>query len=228
MPLDMHTIADGLDARGWHVLPGLLNEDQCASLRADYGADDLYRSTVSMQRHGFGRGEYRYFRYPLPDIVAALRRDSYPALAVLANAWSERLGRPSVYPADLGTFLAQCALAGQARPTPLILRYSAGDYNCLHQDLYGERHFPFQIAILLSRPGSDFDGGEFVLAEQRPRMQSRAHVVPLAQGDAVIFAVNEAPRVGGRGVYRVKLRHGVSEIRRGERFTLGVIFHDAM
>ena len=228
MPLDMNIIADGLDARGWHVLPGLLNGDQCATLRAGYGTDDLYRSTVSMQRHGFGRGEYRYFCYPLPDIVAALRRDLYPALAVLANAWSERLGRASAYPADLDTFLAQCALAGQARPTPLILRYGAGDYNCLHQDLYGERHFPFQIAILLSRPGSDFDGGEFVLTEQRPRMQSRAHVVPLAQGDAVVFAVNEAPRAGGRGVYRVKLRHGVSEIRRGERFTLGVIFHDAV
>lgn len=227
-PFDADTLADGLDEKGWHVVPGLLTPDQCKALRADYSADDLYRSTVVMQRHGFGRGEYRYYRYPLPETVAALRSRTYPSLAALANRWSERLGRASLYPADHATFLAQCALAGQSRPTPLILRYGAGDYNCLHQDLYGERHFPLQVAILLSRPGEDFEGGEFVLTEQRPRMQSRAHVVSLEQGDAVIFAVNEAPRQGTRGSYRVKLRHGVSEIRRGERFTLGVIFHDAM
>jgi hypothetical protein len=225
--LDREALATDLGGRGWHVVPGLLPAARCAALRADYAADTLYRSTISMQRHGFGRGEYRYYRYPLPDPVAALRAAFYPPLAALANDWAATLGRTSVYPADHATFLAQCALAGQSRPTPLILRYGAGDYNCLHQDLYGELHFPFQIAILLSMPGADFDGGEFVLTEQRPRMQSRPHVVPLKQGDAVIFAVNEAPRQGSRGPYRVKLRHGVSEIRRGERFTLGVIFHDA-
>ena len=225
--LDGEALARDLGARGWHVVPGLLSPAQCAALRADYAADTLYRSTVSMQRHGFGRGEYRYYRYPLPDLVASLRATFYPPLAALANDWAATLARPSLYPADHATFLAQCALGGQSRPTPLILRYGVGDYNCLHQDLYGELHFPFQIAILLSRPGEDFDGGEFVLTEQRPLMQSRPHVVPLEQGDAVIFAVNEAPRQGSRGPYRVKLRHGVSEIRRGERFTLGVIFHDA-
>jgi hypothetical protein len=227
-PPDFRPVAAGLDERGWHVLPRLLDVGKCAALRAAYGTDHLYRSTVMMQRHGFGRGEYRYYRYPLPDDVAALRAVFYPPLAALANQWAERLGREAVYPADHATFLAQCALAGQSRPTPLILRYGAGDYNCLHQDLYGERHFPFQIAILLSEPGADFDGGELVLTEQRPRMQSRPHVVPLRQGDAVVFAVNEAPRKGTRGSYRVRLRHGVSEIRRGKRFTLGVIFHDAM
>lgn len=225
--LDMPALAADLGSKGWHVARGLLSPAQCAELKADYGADDLYRSTVSMQRHGFGRGEYRYYRYPLPDTVQALREAFYPALARLANDWARLLGRASLYPADHATFLAQCALAGQPRPTPLILRYGAGDHNCLHQDLYGEMHFPFQLAILLSRPQEDFEGGEFVMTEQRPRMQSRPHVVPLEQGDAVIFAVNEAPRLGTRGPYRVKLRHGVSEIREGERFTLGVIFHDA-
>ncbi|MCW0199920.1 2OG-Fe(II) oxygenase [Sphingopyxis sp.] len=225
--LDREALATDLGGRGWHVVPGLLSAAGCAALRADYAADALYRSTISMQRHGFGRGEYRYYRYPLPDLVAALRTTFYPPLARIANDWAATLGRAVLYPADHATFLAQCALAGQSRPTPLILRYGPGDYNCLHQDLYGELHFPFQIAILLSRPGEDFSGGEFVLTEQRPRMQSRPHVVPLEQGDAVIFAVDEAPRQGSRGPYRVKLRHGVSEIRRGERFTLGVIFHDA-
>lgn len=225
--LDQTALAHDMEAKGWYILPQLLNRKECAALRAAYDDDSRYRSTVVMQRHGFGRGEYRYFRYPLADPVAALRADFYPPLAMLANEWAAKLGRPTLYPPEHAIFLAQCALAGQSRPTPLILRYGAGDYNCLHQDLYGAVHFPFQIAILLSQPGEDFEGGEFVISEQRPRMQSRPHVVPLQQGDAVIFAVNEAPRAGTRGTYRVKLRHGVSEVRRGERFTLGVIFHDA-
>lgn len=225
--LDRNALATDLTRQGWHVLRDVLGEGICAELRRSYADHTLYRSTVTMQRHGFGRGEYRYFRYPLPDPVAALREAFYPPLAQLANDWAAPLGRSQPYPLDHATYLAQCALAGQSRPTPLILRYGEGDYNCLHQDLYGTEHFPFQIAILLSRPGGDFEGGEFVIAEQRPRMQSRPHVIPLRQGDAVIFAVNEAPRAGARGTYRVKLRHGVSEIRRGERFTLGVIFHDA-
>lgn len=225
--LDDAALARDLGARGWHVIPRLLSADACESLRATYPDDPLYRSTVVMQRHGFGRGEYRYYRYPLPDRVAALRAAFYPPLARIANEWAEQLGSTSLYPAAHDAYLAQCALVGQSRPTPLILRYGPGDYNCLHQDLYGEMHFPFQMAILLSEPGEDFGGGEFVITEQRPRMQSRPHVVPLALGDAVIFAVNEAPRLGTRGTYRVRLRHGVSEIRRGERFTLGIIFHDA-
>lgn len=225
--LDREALVRDLARQGWHIMPNLLGEASCAVLRRSYGDHALYRSTVTMQRHGFGRGEYRYFRYPLPDPVAALREALYPLLAPLANDWAASLGRSQLFPPDHAAYLAQCALAGQARPTPLILRYQAGDYNCLHQDLYGAEHFPFQIAILLSRPGEDYDGGEFVITEQRPRMQSRPHVIPLRQGDAVIFAVNEAPRTGMRGTYRVKLRHGVSEIRRGERFALGVIFHDA-
>jgi len=225
--LDRELLARDMARQGWHVLPNVLGERGCADLRSSYCDHALYRSTVTMQRHGFGRGEYRYFRYPLPDPVAALREAFYSPLAQIANDWAAPLGRSQPYPADHATYLAQCALAGQPWPTPLILRYGEGDYNCLHQDLYGAEHFPFQIAILLSRPGEDYEGGEFVITEQRPRMQSRAHVIPLRQGDAVIFAVNEAPRAGTRGTYRVKLRHGVSEIRRGERFTLGVIFHDA-
>lgn len=225
--LDQTALAQNMEEKGWHILPRLLGRDECAALRSAYGDDARYRSTVVMQRHGFGRGEYRYFRHPLPDPIAALRAGFYPALAVLANQWAAKLGQPTPYPAEHATFLAQCALAGQSRPTPLILRYGAGDYNCLHQDLYGAVHFPLQVAILLSQPGTDFEGGEFVISEQRPRMQSRPHVLPLQQGDALIFAVNQAPRTGTRGIYRVKLRHGVSEIRRGERFTLGIIFHDA-
>lgn len=216
-----------LDEKGWHIVPRLLTPDSCTALRGAYGADDLYRSTVVMQRHGFGRGAYRYYRYPLPDLVAAIRTAFYPPLARIANRWAEALGQAARFPDEHTDFLDICHAAGQRRPTPLLLRYAAGDYNCLHQDLYGAVHFPFQIAVLLSQPGTEFDGGEFVLTEQRPRMQSRAHVVPLQQGDAVIFAVNEALRAGTRGPYRVKLRHGVSEIRCGERFTLGVIFHDA-
>lgn len=224
---DAAGLTDDLDRNGWHILPQLLSADECHALRASYDRDDLYRSTVHMQRHGFGRGEYRYFGYPLPDMIAALRRSLYPPLAAVANAWAERLRQDAAYPAGHAAFLDDCREAGQARPTPLILRYRAGDYNCLHQDLYGAMHFPLQIAILLSKPGDEFEGGEFILTEQRPRMQSRAQVVPLRQGDAVVFAVNEAPRIGARGPHRVKLRHGVSEVRRGERYALGIIFHDA-
>ena len=225
--LDRDAMTADMARQGWHILPKLLSPADCAALRGAYDEDTWYRSTVVMQRHGFGRGEYRYFRYPLPDRVSALRAAFYPPMAQLANEWAGQLGRARLYPGDHAAYLAQCTLMGQSRPTPLILRYRAGDYNCLHQDLYGAEHFPFQIAILLSQPGEDFEGGEFVITEQRPRMQSRAHVVPLRQGDAIVFAVNEAPRAGTRGPYRVKLRHGVSEVRAGERFTLGVIFHDA-
>jgi hypothetical protein len=226
-PLDPDRLAADLDAQGWHVLPRLLSPADCAAISGAYDDDARYRSTVTMQRHGFGRGEYRYYRYPLPARVAAIRAQYYPPLAEVANRWAAKLGREERYPAELAGFLDHCHAAGQPRPTPLILRYRAGDYNCLHQDLYGAVHFPFQLAVLLSEPGRDFDGGDFVITEQRPRMQSRPYVVPLTQGDAVIFAVNEAPRDGTRGPYRVRLRHGVSEIRRGERHTLGVIFHDA-
>ncbi len=225
--LDMKAMAHDLNEQGWHVVPKLLSPEQCAALRHNYRCDDRYRSTVIMQRHGFGRGEYRYFRYPLPDPIAQLRTRYYVPLAGLANEWMQRTGKEQAYPADHATFIEQCHARGQQRPTPLILRYRTGDFNCLHQDLYGEVHFPFQMAILLSEPGYDFQGGDFVITEQRPLMQSRAHVVPLGIGDAVIFAVNEAPRDGTRGTYRVKLRHGVSVVRSGERFTLGIIFHDA-
>jgi hypothetical protein len=216
-----------LEGRGWHRLPKLLTPSDCADLSAMFDADERFRSTVTMQRHGFGRGEYRYFAYPLPAVLERLRQRLYESLAPLANRWAARLGASASFPADLPAFTSLCHASGQVRPTPLLLRYRAGDYNCLHQDLYGDLHFPFQVAFLLSEPEVDFDGGEFVLTEQRPRMQSRAHVVPLRMGDAVVFAVNEAPRAGTRGTYRVKMRHGVSEIRRGERFTLGIIFHDA-
>jgi len=180
-----------------------------------------------MARHGFGRGEYKYYGYPLPDIIAALRPALYAALAPIANQWNAALGDKAAYPADHDAYLRRCHQAGQKRPTPLLLRYVAGDYNCLHQDLYGDLYFPLQVAFLLSRPGHDFTGGEFVLTEQRPRMQSRAEVVPLEQGEGVIFAVNQRPMQGTRGFYRVAMRHGVSRLRSGQRFTLGVIFHDA-
>lgn len=225
--LDVEALASDLGEKGWHIVPRLLTPESCTALRSAYDRDDLYRSTVVMQRHGFGRGAYRYYRYPLPDIVGAIRAALYPPLAGIANRWAEALGQRPHFPEEHAAFIDICQAAGQRRPTPLLLRYVAGDYNCLHQDLYGAVHFPFQIAVLLSQPGTEFDGGEFVLTEQRPRMQSRAHVVPLQQGDAVIFAVNEALRAGTRGYYRVKLRHGVSEVRDGERHTLGVIFHDA-
>lgn len=216
-----------LDAQGWSVLPTLLPTAQCASLAALYAHEEGFRSRVVMSRHGFGRGEYRYFAYPLPPSVEALRSSIYPHLAPIANEWHERMGDPVRFPPTHGEFLARCHAAGQRLPTPLLLQYEAGDYNCLHQDLYGEHVFPLQLTILLSAPGRDFEGGEFVLTEQRPRMQSRAHVVPLARGDAVLFAVNRRPVRGTRGHHQVRLRHGVSALRVGRRHTLGIIFHDA-
>ena len=216
-----------LDAEGWAVLDGLLTPSHCRDVAGLYDDGPKFRSTVVMARHGFGRGEYRHFSYPLPDLVAGLRTGLYPRLAPVANRWNEAMGIGIRYPPAHADFLARCHEAGQTRPTPLLLRYGPGDYNCLHQDLYGEHMFPLQAAILLSAPGEDFVGGEFVLTEQRPRMQSRAAVVPLRQGDAVVFAVHHRPVQGTRGPYRVVLRHGVSKLRSGRRQTLGLIFHDA-
>ena len=216
-----------LDAQGCAVLRGLLTPDECTALAAMYPDDGQFRSRVVMGRHGFGRGEYKYFAYPLPDLIAELRPALYGRLAGIANRWNESMGIDIRYPAAHAAFLKRCHDAGQTRPTPLLLQYEAGDYNCLHQDLYGEHVFPLQVAILLSEPGRDFAGGEFVLTEQRPRMQSRAEVVPLTQGDAVAFAVHHRPVQGTRGTYRVNMRHGVSRLRSGHRHTVGVIFHDA-
>ena len=216
-----------LDERGHAVVPGLLGGDECAALAALYGDEAAFRSRVVMARHNFGRGEYKYLRYPLPAPVAALRQALYPVLAPLANSWHQRLRLEPHFPSTLEAYLARCHAAGQTRPTPLILKYQAGDYNCLHQDLYGDLVFPLQATVLLSAPERDFSGGEFLLVEQRPRMQSRGEVVALGQGDAVIFAVNHRPVAGTRGDYRVNLRHGVSRLRSGHRFTLGIIFHDA-
>ncbi|HEX4861739.1 MAG TPA: 2OG-Fe(II) oxygenase [Rhizomicrobium sp.] len=213
-----------LDRDGWAVMPKLLTPEECRALAASYDDDARFRSRVVMARHGFGRGEYKYFAYPLPPRVAQLRESLYPRLAAVANRWSERLKSDVRFPATHRTFLKRCHDAGQTRPTPLLLKYGPGDYNCLHQDLYGKHVFPLQVAILLSK---DFEGGEFVLTEQRPRMQSRASVVPLAQGCGVVFAVNHRPVEGARGAYRVTMRHGVSVLRAGERHTLGIIFHDA-
>jgi hypothetical protein len=225
--LDWARLANELDSQGSALVERLLEPDECRSLAALYPQDNRFRSRVVMSRHGFGRGEYRYFSYPLPDTVGQLRTTLYPRLAPIANRWNESLGIAVRYPLQHAEFLARCAQAGQARPTPLLLQYEAGDYNCLHQDLYGEHVFPLQVAILLSQPGTDFTGGEFVITEQRPRMQSRAEVVPLRQGDGVIFAVHHRPVAGTRGMYRVNLRHGVSRLRSGHRHTLGIIFHDA-
>jgi hypothetical protein len=217
-----HLHAD-LDTQGWAVIPSLLSGAECAAMAALYDQAGLFRSRVIMARHGFGQGEYQYFADPVPAPIAALRARLYPPLAAIAGAW-EPARR---FPATHAEYLAQCHAAGQTRPTPLLLRYGPGDYNCLHQDLYGEEVFPLQITLLLSRPGEDFEGGEFVLTEQRPRMQSRAAVVPLGQGDAVVFPVRHRPVQGSRGTYRVNMRHGVSAVRRGRRHTLGLIFHDA-
>ena len=225
--VDWPAAGAALDAQGWAVLPGLLTPAECAATAALYGPGDAFRSHVVMARHGYGQGEYRYFAYPLPPLVQDLRAALYPPLAAFANGWHRRTGNPVRFPMDHAAFLARCHAAGQARPTPLLLQYGPGDYNCLHQDLYGEHVFPLQAALLLSQPGHDFEGGEFVLTEQRPRMQSRAEVVPLGRGDAVVFAVNSRPVAGTRGDYQVKLRHGVSRVRAGQRHTLGVIFHDA-
>ena len=227
--LDWPAIESGLDAQGCaHTGPlSLLTPDECRSLAESYAADALFRSRVIMARHGFGRGEYKYFAHPLPDAIAALRTALYPRLAEIANRWNAAMGIAVRYPQDHEAFLERCHKAGQAKPTPLLLQYGPGDYNCLHQDIYGEHVFPLQATVLLSNPGTDFSGGEFVLTEQRPRMQSRAEVVPLRQGEAVIFPVHHRPVQGTRGVYRVNLRHGVSRIRSGQRHTLGIIFHDA-
>jgi len=227
MKIDWQAVGAGLDAAGYAVLPGLVSAESCLALAALYANDTAFRSRVVMARHGFGQGEYKYFAYDLPPLVQRLRAALYPPLAAIANAWAPALGLAADFPAEHGDYLQRCHEAGQMRPTPLLLRYGPGDYNCLHQDLYGAQVFPLQVAVLLSRPGADFTGGEFMLVEQRPRMQSRGEVVPLTQGDAVVFAVSQRPVTGGRGTYRVALRHGVSRVRAGERFTLGVIFHDA-
>ena len=225
--IDWTGLEEALDTRGYAVARALLRPDECAALVRCYTQDRLFRSTIVMARHGFGEGEYRYFAYPLPETIAALRTALYARLAPIANRWNAALGIDSRYPPDHASYLERCRRAGQARPTPLILRYRTGDYNCLHQDLYGELVFPMQATILLSAAGRDFEGGEFVLTEQRPRRQSRVEVVPLERGDAVIFPVHHRPVRGTRGVYRTRMRHGVSRLRSGERYTAGIIFHDA-
>ncbi|MBA8819835.1 proline hydroxylase [Ochrobactrum sp. P6BS-III] len=224
---DWDKIGAELDTFGTAILPQLLSENDCHNFATKWHDSAAFRSTISMARHGFGRGEYKYYANPLPALIGSLRASLYPQLAPIANAWSRRMGSDTRYPPTHDAFLERCHAAGQSRPTPLLLQYVEGDYNCLHQDLYGDIAFPLQVAILLSKPGEDFMGGEFVLTEQRPRMQSRAEVVPLQQGDAVIFAVNDRPVQGTRSDYRVKMRHGVSRIRSGMRHTLGIIFHDA-
>jgi hypothetical protein len=221
--IDTVSLAD----RGFTVVPGLLGPDECRSVAALWPDPSRFRSRVVMQRHGYGQGEYQYFAYPLPEPVEKLRQALYPELAVVANHWNEQLGQERRFPPTLQGWLRQCHQGGQKRPTPLLLRYGPGDYNCLHRDLYGELVFPLQTTVLLSDPRRDFSGGEFMLVEQRPRMQSRGEVVPLGLGDAVIFAVNERPVKGARGFHRTAMRHGVSSLRKGERFTLGIIFHDA-
>jgi hypothetical protein len=216
-----------LDDLGYATVPALLSAAECQAVAAMYAEPARFRSRIVMQRHSFGQGEYQYFAYPLPEIVERLRQAAYPQLAPIANRWRQMLGQAGSFPDDLAAYLAQCHAAGQHRPTPLLLKYGPNDYNRLHQDLYGPLNFPMQMAILLSRTGQDFQGGEFALTEQRPRAQSRVEVVPLNQGDAVIFAVNHRPVQGTRGPYRVTMRHGVSRVRAGERYTLGIIFHDA-
>lgn len=224
---DPSRLAALLDSQGWALIPGLLSPAQCAALASGYDDDRQFRNRIVMARHGFGQGHYAYFAYPLPPIVQTLRETLYPLFVPIARDWAARLGMAGEFPDDHASYQAMCHAAGQMRPTPLLLRYCEGDFNCLHQDLYGAIAFPVQVAILLSRPGDDFRGGEFVLTEQRPRMQSRVSVVPLEQGDAVVFAVNHRPVRGSRGDYRVTMRHGVSPVRHGLRHTLGIIFHDA-
>jgi hypothetical protein len=225
--LDWGATIAALEEDGAAVVPALLTAAECSSLVALYDHDEAFRKRIVMARHGYGRGEYKYFGYPLPELTASLRAGLYPPLVALANRWSEAMGSEVRYPEEHAAFLARCHAAGQTRPTPLLLAYEAGDFNRLHQDLYGEHVFPLQVAVLLSTPGRDFTGGEFVMTEQRARMQSRPLVVPLEQGDAVVFAVNKRPVQGARGVSRVTMRHGVSRLRSGRRHTLGVIFHDA-
>ncbi|MBV9246140.1 MAG: 2OG-Fe(II) oxygenase [Methylobacteriaceae bacterium] len=225
--IDWATTATELDAHGAAIVGPLLDRNQCEELGRLYDDDAPFRSRIVMARHGFGRGEYKYFDYPLPQTIAGLRSALYPRLAEIANGWNEAMGIAVRYPSDHAGFLARCHAAGQTKPTPLLLRYQPGDYNCLHQDLYGEHVFPLQVAILLSEPGADFTGGELALTEQRPRMQSRVEVVPLRQGEGVIFPVHHRPVRGTHGVYRVNMRHGVSRLRSGRRHTLGIIFHDA-
>jgi hypothetical protein len=225
--IDWTSLAKDLSEHGYATAGPLLSPEECHDLAAGYANSEQFRSRVIMARHGFGRGEYQYYSYPLPSSIQTLRDAFYPPLASIANEWNQALGNSEVYPPEHRQFLERCHQAGQTKPTPLLLKYRQDDYNCLHQDLYGELVFPIQAAFLLSAPGEDFTGGEFVLTEQRPRMQSRATVVPLRQGEAVLFAVNHRPQRGTRGTYRVAMRHGVSPIRSGERFTLGVIFHDA-
>ncbi len=225
--IDWESVTGHLDAEGNAVIRNLLLPEECSDIARLYLTDDFFRSRVVMTRHGFGRGEYKYFRYPLPDLIAELRTSVYPRLVPTANRWNQAMGIETRYPEEHSEFLARCHAAGQNRSTPLLLQYGVDDYNCLHQDVYGEHVFPLQLAILLSQPGDDFSGGEFVMTEQRPRMQTRPMVVPLRQGDGVIFAVHHRPVQGTRGSYRVNLRHGVSRIRSGSRHTLGIIFHDA-
>ena len=225
--LDWPRITDQLNEQGFATIGPLLSPSQCNELSAGYSNSAQFRSRVIMSKHGFGRGEYQYYAYPLPELIQSLRTSLYPPLAQIATQWNQSLGQSTTFPPQHGEFLKLCHQANQTRPTPLLLHYQPGDYNCLHQDLYGPLFFPLQAAFLLSDPARDFTGGEFVLTEQRPRMQSRVSVVPLHQGEAVIFAVNHRPRQGTRGIYRVGMRHGVSSIRSGRRFTLGVIFHDA-
>jgi hypothetical protein len=224
---DWETLTHELDSFGCAILPKLLSPEECRSISGLYSDESHFRSHIQMARHGFGKGEYRYFRYPLPDLLGGLRTALYPRLAGVANAWNIRMGIGERYPDDHASFLQRCHEAGQTRPTPLLLQYVPGDFNCLHQDLYGDLAFPIQVAILLSEPDEDFTGGEFALTEQRPRMQSRVEVVPLRQGDAVAFAVHNRPVQGTKGNYRVNLRHGVSRLRSGMRHTVGIIFHDA-
>ena len=227
MAISWEQVYRDLDAEGNATIKSILSSDECDNVRVLYDNDDLFRSHVVMERHGFGRGEYRYFRYPLPDLITNLRRSLYPRLVPIANRWNEAMHIDVHYPPTHAEYMTYCHNAGQDKPTPLLLKYGTDDYNCLHQDLYGENVFPLQIAVLLSEPDRDFTGGEFVMTEQRPRMQSRPMVVPLRKGDGVVFAVNHRPVQGRKSVYRVNLRHGVSRLRSGSRFTLGIIFHDA-
>jgi hypothetical protein len=220
-------VSHDLDAEGSAIIKGILSPDECDEIRALYQERKLFRSEVIMERHGFGRGEYRYFKYPLPDLISTLRTALYPHLVPIANRWNNAMGVDIRFPSTHAQYIRRCHQAGQNKPTPLILKYEKDDYNCLHQDLYGEHVFPLQVAILLSEPDRDFTGGEFVMTEQRPRMQSRPIVVPLRKGDGVVFAVNHRPVQGKKSIYRVNLRHGVSRLRSGSRHTLGIIFHDA-